>query len=399
MCKIFIISLFICLFSSIGNAQGAVDYRFLEVVDYADKPVAEAKVKIQGGCGGGEILTNEKGRVDRFPIGYGDCYNASFTISKDGYYPFTDLFGVIRSIGGSSESEPTKVELLKIPKTKAERQAIGNEQLKREFFASARSGDYVTVHKLLKSGFSPNLTTSGLRGIPGFKDVPIIIFAVDSGDGKTVQEFLAAGVRVNKTDEPIKGILIQYLSAYPTQRNFPDTETGNTARIFAYEDGAISLIDAGASLEPKYSMTPLMHAAQRHYLRVVKKLIEKGVSVDAQDNYGRTALMYLVDYYKPKERLEIAEFLIKSGANVNLLTSQVPYARYDNQSCNTALSIFVQNYDVEMVKLLLANGADVNLTCKGGNTPLNYAKDISQYGVGGDRKEEIIKILIEAGAK
>ncbi|MBX7174451.1 MAG: ankyrin repeat domain-containing protein [Pyrinomonadaceae bacterium] len=399
MRKTFIISLFISLFSIIGNAQGAVSYKFLEVVDYADKPVAEAKIKIQGGCVGGEVLTNEKGRVDRFPVGYGDCHTDTFNISKDGYYPFTDLFGVIRAIGGSSESEPTKVELLKIPNTKAERQAVEREQLKREFFAAARSGDNVTVRKLIKSGFSPNLTTSELRGIPGFKDVPIIIFAVDSGDGGTVKEFLAAGVKVNKPDEPIKSILIQYLSAYPVQGNFPDTEAGNTARISAYENGAISLIDAGASLEPKYSTTPLMVAAQKFYFRIVKRLIEKGVSVDAQDNYGRTALMHLIDYYKPKERLEIAEFLIKSGAKVNLLTSHVPYSRYDNQSCNTALSIFVQNYDVEMVKLLLANGADVNLTCKGGNTPLNYAKDISQYGIGGDKKEEIIKILEAAGAK
>lgn len=338
--------------------------------------------------------------MDRgFPFGAGDCHTDSFNISKAGYYSFADIFGVIRTIGSSSESEPTKVELLKIPNSKADKKIIEKEQLKREFFAAARIGDSLTVRNFAKSGFSPNLTTSELRGIPGNKDVPIIIFAVDSGNGETVKEFLAAGVKVNKTDEPIKSILIKYLYAYPSQRNFPDTEVGNIARISAYEDGAISLIDAGASLSPKEkgSVTPLMLASAKYYPRIVRKLIEKGVSVDAQDIYGRTALMYLTDYYKQKQRLEIAEFLIKSGANINLLTSQVPYASYNNQSCNSALSIFVQNYDVEMVKFLLVNGADVNLTCTGGKSALSYAREISIYK--SDEKREIIKLLEVAGAK
>ena len=129
-----------------------------------------------------------------------------------------------------------------------------------------------------------------------------------------------------------------------------------------------------------------------------KKLIEKGAFVDAQDSLGRTALMYLANYYKPAERLEIANLIIKAGANVNLLTSETPYSPYSAYSCRTALTIAVEGYDVEMVKFLLANGADVNFTCKDGYAALGYARKISSYVADKERKE-IIKILEEAGAK
>lgn len=385
-------------------------YKFLEVVDYKNEPVADASVRRlnlqnyydEPDVEKGSLVakTNQKGLLEKgVEVHYNDG-EFRFSIDKIGYYPYIDYFGLFAYWNRNSNREsPIKIELLLIPKTSAERKAIGKEQQKREFFGAARLGNAEAVRKFIKAGLNPSLTTADLRGIPiGENAEPIILYAVKSGNGETVKEFLSAGVKVNKTDEPIKSILTRYLNVYPSRKNVPEED--DTPKISSYETGAISLIEAGANVNPteKGSITPLMLAAQKFYLRTVKKLIEKGAFVDAQDSLGRTPLMYLIEYNKPPQRIEIANLLIKAGANVNLLTSETPYSKYRNDSCRTALAVAVEGYDVEMVKLLLKHGADVNLTCKDGGTPLNYAREISSY-VADKQKKEIIEILEAAGAK
>jgi ankyrin repeat protein len=72
--------------------------------------------------------------------------------------------------------------------------------------------------------------------------------------------------------------------------------------------------------------------------------------------------------------------MLKDGADINLIKgNQIP------------LIIAVKNGDIAMVRLLIAHGADVNLTDAMGNTAMIYAK------VGADAK--LIEILKNAGAK
>lgn len=395
--RLFILIIFIpsVVFASltVAKAQGAVDYRFLEVVDYADKPVADAIVNVRASCDGGEQRTNKKGQLEKgLPVGVGDCGTRDFTISKPGYYPFTDYFNIT-----NSSREPLKIELLIIPKTSAERKAIGKEQLKREFFAAAKTGDAATVRKFLKSGLGANLTTDDLRGVPGPKNIPIIIFAASSGDSETVDEFLKAGVNVRRKNERMRGILTTYLYASPFTKRYPETEAEREQLIIAFEQGAENLIKAGADINfaESYYGTPLMIAAERGYARIVKLLIKEGASVDAKDNYGKTALMRVItNGYNWNARFEMASLLLKSGADVNAVTS-------DNNSayegCKTALMFAIRNNDLEMVKFLLANKADVNLTCKDGETALDLAG--KTYFSSEDVKQEIIRLLEAAGAK
>lgn len=410
--QIFILAFFAFAFSLAANAQVPPPrYGFLELVDYKNEPVADASVRRlnlnnfyeEPSVEKGNLIaqTNEKGLLEKgIEIRHNEG-EMRFSIDKIGYYSYIDYFGLFsyssRNYYNNREN-PQKIELLIIPKTSAEKKAIGKQQEMREFFGAARRGDTVAVRKFIKSGLSPNLTTADLRGISIEENVPVILYAVKSGNGEAVKDFLSAGVKVNKTDEPVKSILMTYLNAYPWWKTF--SEDSEAPAIAAYESGAVSLIEAGANINPaeKGSVTPLMLAAQLRYVQIVKKLIEKGAFIDAQDSYGRTALMYLIEHYKPKQRLEIANLLIKAGADVNLLTSQTPYSKYSGYSCRTALAVAVESYDVEMVKLLLERGADINLTCKDGFTPLNYAREISSY-VADNERREIIKILETAGAK
>lgn len=400
MSRIFIITIFIFAFSAFANAQGAVSYRFLEVVDYANKPIADAAVKVEGSCVASEQKTNQQGRLEKgFPIGYGDCQTYGFNISKDGYYSFADFFGVTGAISGSSENEPTKVELLKIPNTKAERKSIGKEQLKREFFAAARNGDILTVRKFLKSGFSPNLTTSDLRGIPGFKDVPIILFAVSSRDFAVVNEFLSAGVDVSKTPN----ILISYFDANPYQGNYGESEEITNGKKI-YEDGFETFVKKGANINARgpsgmiagNQLTTLIIASYHGYPRTVKFLIDKGVSVNAKDDLARTALIHAIMSPYLKSKNVIAELLLQAGADPNAVAEDAN-PRYGSY-CGSPLMYAVLGGDAEIVRLLISHKANVNLGCKKGGGALRIAQEQKKYGYV-KNADEIIKILEAAGAK
>ena len=362
------------------TAQTAVNYQFLEVVDFQGNPVAGATVEAIGYQEQKSYQTDEKGQVEKLPVFAGDYTTTGFMISKTGYYPFRYEFE------GFSTRVPLRLELLKIPQTDAERELIENEQRKREFFAAARKADVEAVRKFLKSGLSANLTSSELRGIPFEKNVPILFYAAKSGDSQTVNEFLAAGADVSK----IPDILTTYLFAGFFWRN----EAERRKLLNAFEETAESLMKAGADINPSDAArtTPLIVAAQRGYFRTVKLLIEKGAPVNAKTQYGETALTQVMNHLEdPKARFEMATLLLKSGADVNLVTDSY-------NGCRNALRDAVLSSNVENIKFLLANRADVNIACRNGDTAFKIVKNRSEWDKS-ERTQEIIKLLEAAGAQ
>ncbi len=109
----------------------------------------------------------------------------------------------------------------------------------------------------------------------------------------------------------------------------------------------------------------------------VKRLIGVGADVNAQDNFGETALMKATYY----EHQEVAQLLIENGADVNI----------QENSGATALFFATERGYLEVAILLIENGADVNIQDNIGSTALTWAL------TGGH--EEIAKLLREAGAK
>lgn len=376
-----------------ANAQTAVDYRFLEVVDYTNKPVADATVNVEGGCDRGKKQTNEKGQLEKgLPVWHGDCGTRDFTISKTGYYSFTDDFNITNSTKG-----PIKLELLKIPQTRAEREAIGNEQLKREFFVAAKKGDAAAVRNFLKSGLSPNLTTSDLRGVPAFQNIPIIFFAASSGDKETVNELLSAGANVRGKNEQIGAILVSYIGAGPFRRRYPPTDAERKELMNAHKTGVEILIKAGADINSFNSdgNTALMAAVESDNIEIAKLLIEKGAFVNAKNSFGRAALISSINNGAAlKSRIEMADLLLKSGADINVTTND------DNSywGCRTALMVAILYNDIEMVKFLIANKADVNKACQSGITALKTEKE-KMYVPNERDHQEIIRLLEAAGAR
>jgi uncharacterized protein len=125
-------------------------------------------------------------------------------------------------------------------------------------------------------------------------------------------------------------------------------------------------------------MTALLVAAGSGRLPVVKLLHERGLSVRHADDYGRTLLMSAAHW----GYVQIAQCLITHGVAVNAV---------DRIGCS-ALHTTARFGDAkpEMVSLLLANGATVDLRDKHGQTPLYYAAITGHV--------QCAKLLLAAGA-
>ena len=74
------------------------------------------------------------------------------------------------------------------------------------------------------------------------------------------------------------------------------------------------LLDQGASIEEKsghYSKIPLMYAAGRGQVAVVRFLLERGADINAEDGDGQTALMKALGYNHPT----VVQLLLERGAD------------------------------------------------------------------------------------
>lgn len=153
--------------------------------------------------------------------------------------------------------------------------------------------------------------------------------------------------------------------------NAIDEQEGITALIAATAGGQVAavqfLIQAKAAVnsgDKANNATPLMWAAT---LRPDKEAIEKGLKMPPAE-----------------KKLEIGRMLIAAGAEVN----------YRNAWGGTALQWAADEGNPEMVKLLLASKADPNLGDQHGLTPL-----IAAAHYDGPAHFQIAEQLIRAGAK
>ncbi len=132
---------------------------------------------------------------------------------------------------------------------------------------------------------------------------------------------------------------------------------------------------ASADVADNHRITPLMYAAEVGTVDAMRVLIDHGADVNAQNDFGSTALMWSVPD-PSKVRL-----LLDHGAQVNTAA----------RSGRTALIIAAfTNPSAEVVRLLLAKGAKVDVMDLRHVTPLNAAT------FGNDTAT--VRLLLEAGA-
>jgi uncharacterized protein len=119
----------------------------------------------------------------------------------------------------------------------------------------------------------------------------------------------------------------------------------------------------------------------------VKLLVEYGVDVNSGDRQGITPLMKTVilgikDARSMADKLQISEYILDSGADINARTVDG----------TTALMYAVKNCRLEMMEWLLARGASLSITDSRGNR----AGDLIPKYLPSDRYEHLYQMLTPA---
>lgn len=138
------------------------------------------------------------------------------------------------------------------------------------------------------------------------------------------------------------------------------------------------LMDKGEDIHCQNSekTTPLHVACGAGNLEIVKYLIEKGANVNQTNIFGETPLSSAVI-----RSATLIEYLINQGANVQSVRTDEHYKGY------TPLH---EVYDFDVARVLVKYGADVNAKTESNLTPLHIACYKSNL--------EIVKLLIQNGA-
>jgi len=234
----------------------------------------------------------------------------------------------------------------------------------------------------------------------------IVLLMAFSTDGKDVNSSMWNAVKKGDADK------VKVLIKQGADINAQD-EDGDTPLMIASYYGQLevvrALLNAGADVSSthKYGGTALISAAAGGHVQILKALIEKGAEVNAKTYDGRTPLMLTaMNYGAP--RVEIINTLLAGGADINAkdmngytaLMYAVDFpppppmpppdsrAELNTQFEKNQMAVGSQR---EVIKALLAGGADVQAKADDGNTALMIAE---HYG-----QAEIIRMLKQAGTR
>lgn len=153
-------------------------------------------------------------------------------------------------------------------------------------------------------------------------------------------------------------------SGYPEELIDKEGNSELILAIFANDLKEIKkLIKKGVNINyinPYNNWTPLLAAIINNNIKAVELLVNAGVYL--KRNSLKVADPIWISFINSK--LEIGAFLVKSGANINIL----------NSNAQSLLHYFVTRKDYTIVKYLLKNGIDTSIKNKNGHTALDMAK-------------------------
>ena len=131
------------------------------------------------------------------------------------------------------------------------------------------------------------------------------------------------------------------------------------------------LLFAGADpniADTKQQTTPLtillMNDNLSNMSECIELLLDYGAATNVYDIHGKTPLLYALDS-SSGDKFKISELLLNAGANPNLP---------DKNNGMTPTHVAAKNGDLDIVKLFVKHGANLQLKDKSGNTVLDIAK-------------------------
>ena len=189
----------------------------------------------------------------------------------------------------------------------------------------------------------------------------------------------------------IRDLAERLLAAYPQDLNARGGVRGtplNAALYNGHLNVALLLLGHGADGENGGTacQTGLYMASSRGYTEVVRTLSDRGADLSARcddwnDSRDRARVKWTPLHVALKNgRMEIARILLGNGADVN----------YQGYRCTSPLNIALRCGFTDLVRLLLDHGADLNASDVQGQTALHKASLQGHI--------EIAKLLLERGA-
>jgi ankyrin len=238
---------------------------------------------------------------------------------------------------------------------------------------ASHTGSAEAVQLLLDRGAAPN--TQQVRGQTA------LMWAAAEGHADVVALLLARGA------DPA---LTSTASTKPERR----PPGGMTALLFASRQGKLeaarALLDGGARVDQAGAdnTSPLLIAIVNGHYDVASLLLERGADANIADANGRTPLYAAIDLRNVQwsqapapelpqaEHLAMITKLLDAGADPSIkITGQVGHRgsfdmRWTDLKGGTAFSRAAWNGDIEVMRLLLARGADPRVVTEKGETAL-----------------------------
>jgi ankyrin repeat protein len=312
---------------------------------------------------------------------------------------------------------------------------------------SAANGSAAVTAALLDAGADPNAVTPGGE--------TVLMTAARTGNAETVRLLLDRGADVTPREHSFGETALMWaagenhpdivrllvargadVDATAAVLEFPrvkvDAATmvitalprgGLTALMYAARQGSLeaarALIDAGARLnvtDPDGMSATVIAIINAHY-DVAALLVERGADPEVADTSGMAALYALVDMHtldpmvnRPPPRptgqvsaMTLANMLLAHHANANaalkapLLPRQHNFGDAALGAGATPLMRAAKNGDVELMRLLVAGGADPNRRTRVGMTPLLFAMGPGRRKSAKDALEAVA-VCVSAGA-
>jgi uncharacterized protein len=292
---------------------------------------------------------------------------------------------------------------------------------------ACENGSAATIERLLTAGASPNdFTADGETAL---------MTAARTGNTHAVKTLLAHGANVNGAEtwrrqtalmwaaSENNAAALRVLVEAGADVNVRSTG-GFTALLFAaragHIEGADVLLGAGADVNqtlPDGTSALLLAVINAHY-EFAARLLEKGADPNAAGQ-GWTALHQLAWTRRPNrgfanpgpsptgtlDGLVLVKRLVAHGANPNVRQTKEPrdgYRNLLNRVGATPFLLAAKSADIDLMRTLLANGADPRIPTEDQTTPLMAAAGVGIWAVGespGTNEEalEAVKLTLDLG--
>ncbi len=309
---------------------------------------------------------------------------------------------------------------------------------------ACENGNAVMIERLLNAGADPNAIVADGE--------TALMTVARTGNADAVRVLLARGADVNAKDSwrgqtalmwaaiennaAAAQVLLEAGADVHARSNFAPAaqrqigqrpgggEGGFTPLLFAVRGGHIEtarvLLAMGANANDTLpgGMNTLVVAVVNAHYELAAFLLDEGGDPNA-DAQGWTALHQLVWTRRPNrgfaqpgpvqtgslDSLDLVDELVAHGADVNAQQTQEPTDRYRNQLDRIGATPFLlaaKSADVDLMRVLLANGADPLLPTADNSAPLMVAAGVGIWNVGespGTNAEalEAVKLALELG--